>query len=126
MNGTAERLNRKQLEKGRVLFLQFKFQKNMWGESVFCATYLLNRVPRVYLKELTPAALFYNSKPNLKFFNNLDRKDITRKRNRRTLNETTAYFLEKNYQKYIHKHTSTLIWNPGFQSCENITKNIWI
>lgn len=65
-NGAAERLNRTLLEKGRAMLLQSQLPKTMWGESILCATYILNRSPTVCLKDVTPAEMFYKKKPNLK------------------------------------------------------------
>lgn len=66
-NGCAERLNRTLIEKGRAMLLQSGLPKSLWGESILCATYLLNRSPTNALKtNVTPAELFYGRKPNLK------------------------------------------------------------
>lgn len=65
-NGAAERLNRTLLEKGRAMLLQSKLPKEMWGEAILAATYLLNRSPTASLRDVTPAEMFYGIKPNLK------------------------------------------------------------
>lgn len=65
MNGTAERLNRTIMEKARALLTEFKMKKEMWGEAVRTATYLLNRSPtKVLIK--TPYEMWKGEKPNLK------------------------------------------------------------
>lgn len=70
-NGAAERLNRTLLEKGRALILESNLSKEMWGEAILCATYLLNRSPTSALGTgTTPAELYYSEKPDLK---NLER-----------------------------------------------------
>lgn len=67
LNGTAERLNRTLLEKARAMLMDSKLKKDMWGEAILCATYLLNRSPTTCLKPTaTPAQMFYQRKPNLK------------------------------------------------------------
>lgn len=45
LNGKAERLNRTLMEKIRALLKESKLKKEMWGEAVYTATYLLNRSP---------------------------------------------------------------------------------
>lgn len=53
LNGKAERLNRTILEKLRALLFESNLDKNMWGEALLTATYLLNRTPTTVL-EVTP------------------------------------------------------------------------
>lgn len=65
LNGTAERLNRTILDKARAMILESKLDKEMWGEAVLAATYVLNRSPKAN-KETTPFELWFNRKPNLK------------------------------------------------------------
>lgn len=66
-NGTAERLNRMLLEKARAMILESKLSKETWGEAVLCATYLLNRSSTVALRNVTPAKMYFGTKPNLKY-----------------------------------------------------------
>jgi len=65
MNGTAERLNRTLMEKARALSTESKMKKEMWGEAIFTATYLLNRSPTKILTK-TPYENWTEEKPNLK------------------------------------------------------------
>jgi len=65
MNGTAERLNRTLMEKARALLTESKMKKEMWGEAIFTATYLLNRSPTKILIK-TPYENWTEEKPNLK------------------------------------------------------------
>lgn len=66
LNGVAERFNRTLLQKSRAMILESKLSKEMWGEAVLCATYLINRSPTVSIEgNVTPAEMFYNRKPNL-------------------------------------------------------------
>lgn len=45
LNGKAERLNRLSMEKTRALLFDSKLNNEMWIESLYVATYLLNRSP---------------------------------------------------------------------------------
>lgn len=65
MNGTAERLNRTLMEKARALLSDSKMQKEMWGEAILTATYLLNRSPTKILTK-TPYEMWKGTKPDLK------------------------------------------------------------
>lgn len=64
LNGKAERLNRTIMEKARALILDSKFEKEMWGEAVYVAAYLLNRSPTEAL-DVTPVEKWTGKKPNL-------------------------------------------------------------
>ena len=64
MNGKAERLNRTLIEKTRALLLDSGLNKEMWGEAVRVAAYLLNRSP-TSVSEKTPSEMWYKTKPNL-------------------------------------------------------------
>lgn len=67
LNGVTERLNRTLVEKARAMLLESKLSKEMWGEAILCATYLLNRSPTSSLRDnVTPAEIFYGLKPDLK------------------------------------------------------------
>lgn len=48
------------------MLLQAKMPKYMWGEAILTATYLTNRCPTTALEQkVTPAEIWYGSKPNL-------------------------------------------------------------
>lgn len=65
LNGKAERLNRTILEKARALLFNSKINKNMWGEAVYCAAYLLNRLPTETIKFKTPYEIWNGRRPDL-------------------------------------------------------------
>ncbi|KAJ8896713.1 hypothetical protein PR048_002058 [Dryococelus australis] len=56
LNGRIERLNRTLMEKTRALFSDSGVEKEMWGEALRTATYLLNRSPSATV-HTTPAEL---------------------------------------------------------------------
>jgi len=64
LNGKAERLNRTLVEKIRALLFDSKMNKEMWGEALYVATYLLNRSPTETLK-VTPFEMLENKRPKL-------------------------------------------------------------
>lgn len=64
LNGKAERLNRTLLEKARSLIFDKNINKEMWGEAIFVATYLLNRSPTEAV-EKTPTECWTGTKPDL-------------------------------------------------------------
>ncbi|CAF4936009.1 unnamed protein product [Pieris macdunnoughi] len=65
-NGKAERMNRTILEKARCLLFDSDFKKDMWGESIMTAIYLINRLPTSTLPNgVTPAERWYGFKPDL-------------------------------------------------------------
>lgn len=64
LNGKAERLNRSLMEKARALLFDSALNKEMWGEAVCTAAYLLNRTPTSTL-EVTPYEKWKNRKPDL-------------------------------------------------------------
>lgn len=65
-NGCSERLNRTLLDKERTLIIQSELPKSLWGESILCANYIINRSPTSRLNNVTPAEMLYNEKPNVK------------------------------------------------------------
>lgn len=66
LNGKSERLNRTLLEKTRALLFDSKLGDEMWGEAMYCATYLLNRLPTESLKNnTTPYEMWHGRKPNI-------------------------------------------------------------
>lgn len=64
LNGKAERLNRTLTEKLRALLDDSKLKKDMWGEALQTAAYLLNRTP-TSCTNTTPAEKWYLRKPDL-------------------------------------------------------------
>ncbi|KAJ8893012.1 hypothetical protein PR048_005593 [Dryococelus australis] len=74
LNGRAERLNRMLMEKTRALLFDFGLVKELWGEALRTATYLLNRSPSATV-DTTPAKLLYGKRldlSNLKLFGSLE------------------------------------------------------
>lgn len=65
LNGRAERLNRTLVEKIRALLFDSGMEKEMWGEALYTATYIINRSPTQSLK-VTPYEMWEKKKPNLK------------------------------------------------------------
>lgn len=65
LNGKSERFNRTLTEKIRCLLYNADVAKEMWGEALYCAVYLLNRLPSESINNLTPFELFNKQKPNL-------------------------------------------------------------
>lgn len=63
-NGKAERLNRTLLDKARALIIDSGLKKEMWGEAVRIAAYLVNRSPTELLT-VTSNQLWTGEKPNL-------------------------------------------------------------
>jgi len=64
LNGKAERLNRTLLEKVKALLFDSNMNKEMWGEALYAATYLMNRLPTETL-EVTPFEMLENRRPRL-------------------------------------------------------------
>ncbi|RLU16796.1 hypothetical protein DMN91_010864 [Ooceraea biroi] len=63
-NGRAERLNRTLLDKARAMIFDSGLQKEMWGEAIRAAVYILNTTPTESLK-VTPYQLWNGEKPDL-------------------------------------------------------------
>ena len=53
------------LETARALFFQANLPITYWGESLLCATYLINRMPLSVLKNKSPYELLHQSPPVL-------------------------------------------------------------
>lgn len=64
-NGVVERKHRHLLETARALFFQAKLPPKFWGESILCATFLLNRTPLKPLHFRTPYEVLHKHKPDL-------------------------------------------------------------
>lgn len=66
-NSIAERMNRTLVEKARSMIYGAKLNKELWGEAILTATYLLNSSPTkaISLKK-TPYELWHNKRPNIK------------------------------------------------------------
>lgn len=65
LNGTAERMNRTLMEKARAMIFDSDSPKEMWGEAVQTAAYLLNKSPTVTISDSTPAEKWFGRKPDL-------------------------------------------------------------
>jgi len=64
LNGKAERINRTVIETTRALLSDSKLPKNMWGEALRTAAYLMNRSPTSTL-DTTPAEKWFQKRPDL-------------------------------------------------------------
>ena len=64
LNGKAERMNRTLMDKARALIFDCDMEKEMWGEAVQTAAYLINRSPTTALNK-TPAEMWYKRKPDI-------------------------------------------------------------
>jgi len=64
LNGRAEHLNRTFLDKVRAFLFNAGAKKEMWGEALYIATYILNRSPSEVLKKTYE--MWEEKKPNLK------------------------------------------------------------
>lgn len=66
-NSIAERMNRTLVEKARSMIYGAELNKELWGEAILTATYLLNRIPtRAISLKKTPYELWHNKQPNIK------------------------------------------------------------
>jgi transposase InsO family protein len=65
-NGLAERRNRTLLNMARCMLKGKDLPKNLWGEAVNTAAYVLNRCPTKKLKDNTPEELWTGHKPSVK------------------------------------------------------------
>lgn len=65
LNGRAERLNRTLMNKVRALLFDSGLKKQMWGEALYTAVYLVNRSPTDTLT-VTPYEMWEKKKPNVK------------------------------------------------------------
>lgn len=60
-----ERKHRHLLETARALFLQSQVPAKFWGDSILCATYLINRMPLSSIGNSSPYFKLYDSVPSL-------------------------------------------------------------
>lgn len=70
-NGVSERFNRSLVEKARSMIADSGLPKNLWGEAVKTAAYIMNRIPSNSLhceKGITPAELWFCVKPDVTKF----------------------------------------------------------
>ncbi|GAU47995.1 hypothetical protein TSUD_404720 [Trifolium subterraneum] len=65
-NGLAERRNRTLLNMARCMLKGKGLPKNLWGEAVNAAAYVLNRCPTQKKKDNTPEELWTGHKPSVK------------------------------------------------------------
>lgn len=63
-NGVAERKNRTLMDSVRCMLIESKLSNKYWGEAIWTANYLQNRLP-TEAKELTPFELFNDTKPKV-------------------------------------------------------------
>ncbi|RVW97173.1 Retrovirus-related Pol polyprotein from transposon TNT 1-94 [Vitis vinifera] len=63
-NGVAERKNRHLMEVARSLMIASNVPKQLWGEAVLTATYLINRMPSRILQFKTPCQILLAAYPS--------------------------------------------------------------
>lgn len=63
-NGVSERFNRTLVEKARTLLADSNFNKELWGEAAYTATYIINRLPT--RNGIIPAELWFGKSPDYK------------------------------------------------------------
>ncbi|KAK9736903.1 hypothetical protein QE152_g11182 [Popillia japonica] len=61
-NGKSEKLNRTLIEKARTLITEYSLDHELWGEAIYTATYIINRIPTV--DNIIPAERWLREKPN--------------------------------------------------------------
>ena len=64
-NGVSERKNRHLLEMTRALLFQMNVPRQYWSDAILTATYLINRLPSVRLKNKSPLEILYQRKINI-------------------------------------------------------------
>lgn len=64
-NGEAERANRTVIETARTILKASGLGLSLWGEAVFTAVYLRNRLTNSRNPEKTPFELFFGKRPVL-------------------------------------------------------------
>jgi len=64
LNGTSERMNRNILNHARAMIFDSELGKEMWGEAVTTAVYMINRSPTTAVDKL-PAEIWYQQKQDL-------------------------------------------------------------
>jgi len=64
-NGHSERMNRTITERARSMLADSSLPKSLWNEAVLMAAYLINRSPTSVMKDVTPAELWFDEKPNV-------------------------------------------------------------
>lgn len=63
-NGRVERKHKHLLEVARALRFQSNLPLSFWGESIQCATYLINRMPLASLHHISPYEKLYGVPPD--------------------------------------------------------------
>ncbi|GJQ65658.1 form3 [Trypoxylus dichotomus] len=61
-NGRSEKLNRTIIETARTLIAEYSLDHELWGEAVYTATYIFNRIPTV--ENIIPAEKWLGEKPD--------------------------------------------------------------
>ncbi|GJQ75218.1 hypothetical protein Trydic_g9818 [Trypoxylus dichotomus] len=61
-NGKRGKLNRTIIQKARTLIAEYSVDHELWGEAVYTATYIINRIPTV--EDIIPAEKWLGEKPD--------------------------------------------------------------
>lgn len=64
-NGLAERMNRTLVERARCMLFDAHLPKQLWGEALATAAYIVNRSPTKSLDGKTPMEMWSGTKPDL-------------------------------------------------------------
>ncbi|RVW60619.1 Copia protein [Vitis vinifera] len=70
-NGVAERKNRHLMEVARSLMIASNVPKQLWGEAVLTATYLINRMPSRILQFKTPCQILLAAYPSARIISSI-------------------------------------------------------
>ncbi|KAL6311476.1 hypothetical protein AAG906_012064 [Vitis piasezkii] len=70
-NGVAERKNRHLMEVARSLMIASNVPKQLWGEAVLTATYLINRMPSRILRFKTPCQILLAAYPSARIISSI-------------------------------------------------------
>ncbi|RVW67457.1 Retrovirus-related Pol polyprotein from transposon TNT 1-94 [Vitis vinifera] len=70
-NGVAERKNRHLMEVARSLMIASNVPKQLWGEAVLTATYLINRMPSRILQFKTPCQILLVAYPSARIISSI-------------------------------------------------------
>lgn len=64
-NGLAERMNRTLVERAKCMLFDARLPKQLWGEALATAAYIINRSPTKSIDGKTPIEMWTGKKPNL-------------------------------------------------------------